>query len=250
MLEFFDCNCMIGSRGVYFKNTVYEKNGILNKMDFIGIKKALATSSFSYEYNPLYGNKQIIKETKDEDKLLPVWAVLPNSCNEFICEEDLPREMKQNDVKFVRMSPETERFSHSLNELVSGKLLSVLEECSIPILMDYDLSIYNEIVDMLSNHPNLKIIFLNTGYRINRYFYPLMENFKNVYVETSGFKQYMGIEGIVKTFGAERLIFGSGMPLFSTGSAVTMITHADIKSREKEMIAYKNLENLLEGVQI
>ena len=77
----------------------------------------------------------------------------------------------------------------------------------------------------------------------------ILKKHKNLYLETFGFKAQDGIEEVCKVFGAERLIFGSGMPESSGAAAVTMITYANISFEEKQMIASENLEKLLGGVK-
>jgi predicted TIM-barrel fold metal-dependent hydrolase len=65
-------------------------------------------------------------------------------------------------------------------------------------------------------------------------------------IEISGYQPHRAIEEIAQRFGARRLLFGSGLPVFEPGSAVAMVTYAELPQDQKQMIAGGNLESLLE----
>ena len=57
------------------------------------------------------------------------------------------------------------------------------------------------------------------------------------------------IEEIAEKFGAQRLIFGSGMPGLSGAASVALITYAKLDDTRKQMIAAGNLDRLLQEVE-
>jgi predicted TIM-barrel fold metal-dependent hydrolase len=103
--------------------------------------------------------------------------------------------------------------------------------------------------DLVSRHPALDVVLTDVSYRIDRNLFALLlDRHARLSIETIGYKVHRGIEEICRRFGAERLVFGSGMPVYSRAAAVTMIRHARISDREKQMIAHGNLEKMLGGV--
>ena len=48
-----------------------------------------------------------------------------------------------------------------------------------------------------------------------------------------------------RVFGAERLIFGTGMPEYAPGPAVTLITYSGLDEEAKRQVAGDNLRRLL-----
>jgi predicted TIM-barrel fold metal-dependent hydrolase len=46
------------------------------------------------------------------------------------------------------------------------------------------------------------------------------------------------------------MVFGTGMPVYSGGAAVSMINYARISEKEKRLIAHENMESLMEGVRL
>jgi predicted TIM-barrel fold metal-dependent hydrolase len=66
-------------------------------------------------------------------------------------------------------------------------------------------------------------------------------------VEISGYQGLLAVEAVVKRFGAERLLFGTNLPTFNPGAAVTTVMYADIAEEDKSLIAAGNLRRLLES---
>ena len=57
------------------------------------------------------------------------------------------------------------------------------------------------------------------------------------------------LKGLVDTAGAERILFGSGLPRNNPGGYVMMLARADIADADRAAIAHGNLERLLGEVK-
>ena len=57
-----------------------------------------------------------------------------------------------------------------------------------------------------------------------------------------------GIENFCQRVGAEQLVFSTDYPRKYPGSATMMLAQAEISEREKQMIAYQNMEKLIGGI--
>ena len=75
-----------------------------------------------------------------------------------------------------------------------------------------------------------------------------MRECPNIMVETSNFAGQGYIDYVVKEFGAQRLLFGSFMPVNDPLVSIGMIIDADIGEKEKLMIASGNIKRIIEGV--
>ena len=71
----------------------------------------------------------------------------------------------------------------------------------------------------------------------------------NVYLETSNFIGQDHVTQFVRRFGAERLLYGSFLPVNDPYTAAGMILDADISEADKEKIAGGNLRRLVQGVK-
>ena len=59
-----------------------------------------------------------------------------------------------------------------------------------------------------------------------------------------------GVSDFCRKYGADRLLFGTGYPHLNPGGTILMLMHADITSREREMIASGNLERILRRIKV
>ena len=248
-IKYFDCDCSFGMRSVRYPGSFYKVQDLVDRMKRYGIDKALVYHSMAREYNPEVGNRMLTEEIKKYPSLVPVWTVMPHRTDEFPPPHDLIRQMKQNNVRMVTMFPAGADQAYSMAEWNCGELFCALEEHRIPLLLGMEQTSWNELYELLSRHSGLNVVLTNGNYRIDRNLYAMLEKSDHLFLETYGYKVYGGIEQICRKFGAHRLIYGSGMPVFSGSAAVSMIAYAQIGEEEKQMIAYKNLKALLEGVK-
>ncbi len=247
MLSFFDSNCVIGKRSIRrsgYRNEAefYSVDDLLAEMDHAGIDSALVYHSLAKEYDPMTGNIMLMDEIKGYDRLYPCWVVIPGGTNEIPEPAELVNNMVAQNVRAVRIFPSDHLFS--LSDWCSGDLMRELEKHKIVVIVEIDQVGWEGIYSLASRFPGLPIIIANLNYRVNRYLYPILEKCKNVYVEISGYQIHKGLESIGIRFGADRLIFGTRMPYFTPGPALTMVNYLLANNTEKEMIAGGNLSRL------
>ena len=65
-------------------------------------------------------------------------------------------------------------------------------------------------------------------------------------MEISGYWVPEGIADLAKTYGAERLLYGSGFPRYDQGCSMLQLKYSGLDERDVALIAGKNLENMLE----
>jgi predicted TIM-barrel fold metal-dependent hydrolase len=247
-INYFDCSCIAGRRNIIDPGSFYKVEDIVKKMEYYGIDKALVYHSMAREYDPKTGNEMLMKDIEGYSQLYPAWVVMHHHTGEFPAPKELAVQMKNNGVKAVRMYPAPTDLNFSLADWNCGELLSMLEECRVPLFIGADQISWDGMNDLLKNHPKLRVVYTDVGYRCDRNLYATLERYENLSIEIYSYKVHRGIEEICRRFGAGRLIFGSGMPVYSGGSAVSMINYAGISLKEKQMIASENLEKLLGGV--
>ncbi|MHB1376409.1 MAG: hypothetical protein ACYCXB_03185, partial [Candidatus Humimicrobiaceae bacterium] len=84
----------------------------------------------------------------------------------------------------------------------------------------------------------------------NRYYFPLLEKFKNLYLEISGMLLIDQIESYVEKFGSKRLIFGTNYPDLAAELSANRILLSEMNKYDKENIAFNNIDNILRGMEI
>ena len=247
-IKYFDCNCNFGMRGVIDPGSFYKVEDLKKRMEHYGISKALVYHSLAREYSPMVGNAMLMDEIQKYPEFYPMWAVMPHHTNEFYTPSELKEKLRINNVRAVCIFPGVSEQFFSTENWICGELFKMLESCKIPLFAGMTQLGFSEIARICTEYPGLTIILTDLSYSIDRNLYGLLGSFKNLNIEISGYKVHNGIEEICEKFGADRMIFGSKMPEFSGGAAVSMVNYARISDKEKQMIAHENIEKLLEGV--
>ena len=255
-LNFFDCNCQIGRRATKGPREFCELSELLDQMEYYSIKEALVCHSVSVEYNPTLGNSMLLDEIKSHKNLHGIWVLIPGEVRDTEEPEAIMEEMLKDDIYIAKIYPKTHGFI--LDDFYCGKLLSALEKRRIPLFIDHeefcliDRNVngtgeeWERIREICQKHPDLPLVITNIPFWSRfRYLDPLFEAFENLYIETSLYNIHIGIEYVCEKFGARRLLFGTNMPIFSAGGALSTLLYADISDEEKRMIAGDNLRRLI-----
>jgi predicted TIM-barrel fold metal-dependent hydrolase len=241
-LDFFDCNCQIGRPGSPVEGAPVTAREIVTRLQPMGIRRALVYSVLSKELHPVEGNAAVLEEVKGSP-LVPCWAALPTATGEIGTPEEFVAAMRANGVGAVRLFPTTH--SYCIQEWCVGPLFEELERSRVPVFVEATQTNYDHIAAALKAFPQLRLIVLRPSYRCDRFIYPLMERYEHLCLDTSNYVPSGGIEEICSRFGSSRLIFGTGMPFFEPGAAVSSVTYAEIDDADKQAIAGGNLERLL-----
>ncbi len=249
-IKFFDCNCSIGRTNITHPGTFDSPEILVKKMKEYGISNALVYHAVARDHSPAEGNPLIVDIAKKYDCLHPVWVVMPHHTGEFLNPAELVNSMKKHNVKAVRIFPSPQKHNYSMKKYSTGSLFDMLEADRVPLFVDIDEIGWNNIDDLLSSYKNLPVILCNTGYRADRYLYPLMQTYENLYIETSRFLSHLGLEALCKKAGSDRILFGTSLPLYTGSGAVFYIKNLMISESDKSKIAAGNLVRLLEEVRL
>lgn len=248
MIKFFDSNCMVGTRNVCREGSLKTLDDFIEMMDICGIDKAIVSHSCARESNMMMGNLLLDDVIGNNSRFIRQWVVMPSCADEFPPADELLKFLIKHNVKCVRLEPAT--YHYSLEPYAFGELAGILTDNQIPVFMDRCQTNLEYLAKFLGYYPDLKIILTDTGYRDMRQLKYLLNAFDNLYIETSTFVTHNGIKYFVEEFGANRIIFGSGMPKASATASTSLIRYCDISNEEKEKIAYGNIERLLGEVMI
>lgn len=242
-LSFFDCNVVVGRRTVPRPENNLTLEQILEELQYAGIDEALVYHADAREYDPRVGNEQVTEICQAHPQLSPAYVLLPHHTGEMPGGDALIEYLHRGGARAVRLFPRDHNYG--LGPSWCGPLFSTLAAAEVPVLLDLDQTSWPEVDEILSAHPRLHLIVLRVGYRIDRWVYPLFEKHPGLHLETSFYELHLAIETVTERFGAERLIFGSGLPVWDAGGAITPILYADISAEAKRQIAGETLRRML-----
>jgi len=249
-IKFFDANVYVGlpKRSIY--KPVVSSKELLEELDRQGIEKAVVWHISQYDLSPIEGNKILSEVIKGEERLYGSWVILPPQTGEVIT-ENFFKDMKENRIVSLRAFPDYQRFF--LERIVFGSFLNEVSERKIPLLLSMEKGIsWQGVYHLMQEFPSITCILCDIGiHGVDRYTWPLLENYKNVYLETSLLALGCGhLEATVKKYGAERIVFGSNFPERYPESSVLEVLHSDISEKDREKIVSLNLERIISEVKL
>ena len=116
-LLFFDADCRVGD----FIDRFPDAAGLIGEMDYYGISRALIRHN-AIPMGPLSSNTEIANMLREDSsgRLTGVWCILPDSCGEIPAPDIFFRQMKENRIGALTLSPFEHRYQP--RRIVIGRL--------------------------------------------------------------------------------------------------------------------------------
>jgi hypothetical protein len=244
-VRFFDCDCAVGRQVIPQPGSYHSVHELLEEMDYFGIERALVYHVSARDHFPMEGNWRLLAELTGQVRLTPCWVVLPSHTGEAPAPDQLVSEMLSNGVRAARIYPAKRGHGWSLAGWSAGPLFTVLAAAHIPVFVAADQLTWDAVHAVATAYGGLPLVVTNVRYEELRNLYPLLAALPNLHIDISRLVVHYGLEALVARFGPRRLLFGTHMPTFSAGPALTHLLYAGITQAERELIAAGNLERLL-----
>jgi len=255
---YIDCYAMVGKKGPKDVETAYETEVLLEEMEWCGIQGALISHSTAKEYDPIYGNRMLLREMKKSPRLYGVWTVMPHHTREFPNPKDAVKEMADHGIRIAKMYPRVHRYPFSidfcgdlLTELERNNILLMVEggHCYNPDLLEPSNQVLLSDLDaMLARFSRLNVVLLASRWESTRYVNALMRKHKHLHLELSNHQGNRAMEVFSEWYGADRVVFGTGALEKSPGAAKAFVDYCTLGEEEKAKVAAGNIMRLT-GIQ-
>ena len=253
-MMYFDCRCEVGPRSQKDIAAPWSAADVVGWMDLVGIDGALVSHTLAMTTDPVKARERLREELSiAPDRLFPVWGILPPDARDVDETPDqLLKRLDAADVHAVKIWPKSHRYPASADVL--APMLGALQEAAIPLLVDYgelpsEPTVAYAVLDaILAAFPRLPVLLLGGQWAFQRVIAALMARYENLHLDFSAMQSNRGLEVYSERFGAERLLFGTGLPAMSAGAARAYIDYAMIDAETKQKIAAGNLSRLLKGL--
>jgi len=242
---YFDSNAFYGVRWGQHPEERWSLEHLLDDMSLAGIAGALVHHVQAFESGYMYGNLRLVDEIADQRKMLfPCWVVMPHQAGDFPEPARLMQLMDEHDVHAVALFP------HGAPEVpvdapTFGPLAKALADRDILVKASYPSLGWQNTDRLLSIFSGCPVLVADASWRNWRSVVSLMSAHPNMHLEFSTFQANRAIEWFGERFGWERLLFGTGQTPKSPGAARAMIDLAAMDSAHREMVAGRNLAQLL-----
>lgn len=243
----FDVNCVLG-KWPEGGPTLDTADQMLAAMDRLGIGKALVRHSVGRQHDVTCSNTLLMEQIQGYERLLPCWAALPPITGEMGPMRDWLDALASGQVRAVCLYPATH--GYPLVDWQCDDLLEPLAERRMVLLLEMAETTWDQLRWLCGRYAGLRVVLLNTGYRVLRPLYALLDAHLNLHLGVSTMSNFSGIEALSARFGANRLLFGTGQPANEGAGIVNALNYAALDQAQIRAMAAGNLERLLGEVQL
>jgi predicted TIM-barrel fold metal-dependent hydrolase len=243
-LDWFDANCWIGVGPRGLLRPVATVDETLRLLRRYGIERAVVAHAAARDYDPEAGNRWLCAAIAAHDCLRGAAVIAPGGRTLAALQQELAGLVAKN-VRLVRVFP------RSHNVRLDGPWLEVLTEFGLPLAVWHTETTWDDVAAVCQAHPRLNLIVEGPHRKLfyhNRIYYGLLERFANFHLEIHNLVNYLGVDDLVRRFGSERLIFGSFLPEQDPNVAMSLVTLGAMSQADRQNIAGRNLQRLVEGV--
>jgi predicted TIM-barrel fold metal-dependent hydrolase len=254
-MDFIDCNVSYGA-GLTESSLApaHDISTVSAEMERSGVSGGVAYRVEHHDTGSvLRMNRLIAKdmvESRATGRFYGLWAIAPSVTRELPAPEVAASRMRESGIIGWRLFPKNHRFMP--RAFVLSDWLSVACKRRIPVFINtsHGTSL-DATADLLEAYPELTVVLTYRDTTPNdRLLRPFVASFPNVYIDTSYWFVDGCIEDFVATFGASRLLYGSGFPDSYFGANMMMIRHAEISPEAKAAIAGANLRGIIEEAEL
>jgi hypothetical protein len=265
-LNFFDSNYWLTESQYWLSSSQYGKAEKASEIGKIrshladnDISKAIIMNRLAQGFDWNIGNGKLLETNicRELENVYYAYALCPDAWWTYEFDKYM-KEAWNTGVRLFRVFPRTHLFH--LDDAYMKKIYRCLSDARFPVMLDFkQLDITgNKYFDadvlerVLGGNPRMPFILETTLKQcmFSRYYFPLLEQFPNLFIEVSGLLLVDQIEGYVERYGAGRLIFGTNTPNLPVEINTNRIILADIAEEDKEKIAFGNMNAIVEGIEI
>ena len=250
----FDANVLLGPQAQRPPGAPEDVRALIATMDAYGITRGLVAHTWAKGHDAATGNARLTEEVKGQGRLSACWVVLPSATGEVPPEPEQVDRLLASGARAARLCPVAHRLS--LEPWEVDRLLGALAERRVPLLIDLDNRHWGEprpwrfIEWCCRTYPDLPVVLLREAQVNFRTLFALMDRCLNLVVETSYLQGHDAIHLMVERWGADRLVFGTGMPVYDPALPIAGLTYAGLSPEALAGVAGGTLRRLMEGCQV
>jgi predicted TIM-barrel fold metal-dependent hydrolase len=241
---FFDACALIGRPSSTPAPVIAQPAELLAEYDYYGIGAGLVHHAAALGERPDYANRLLLEEVEGHPALVPQWVLTPD--DRTPPPDELIPEMLDLGVCAARICPRTHRFDVCADGCAA--LLKALQESGLPLFVDIAELDIQSAADLARRHPRLPVVLCGVAWGSDRSLLPALERAPNLHIETHALYGHRIFERIARRFGADRLLFGTGLPDWSASAAIMMPLYEALSSEDRAAVAGGNLRRLLRAV--
>ncbi|MCC7493803.1 MAG: amidohydrolase family protein [Fimbriimonadaceae bacterium] len=244
-LVYFDVHAQFGARPLKPMQERWSLQHLLDDCDLAGIAAALVRHSQAQYYDPLHGNRRLLREiAPHRDRLHPCWAVVPPLVGDFPAAPELLQMLRDEGVRAAVTYPKS--CGLPLHESLWRPLAEGFAAEQIPLLVSYgELGGWEAASRLLTFFAASPVILLDQVWSQWREVQLLLDLHPNLHLEFSAFQANRAIDYFGQRYGYQRCLFGTGQPQKAPGAARAFLDFHLGDPAAAQQVAAGNLTRLL-----
>lgn len=240
---YIDTNSGIGRKSFKEDLIPYTVGHLLDEMKYYRVHASIVYSNVAKDYSFFKGNMELIEQVKaDNNRLFGVATIIPGIQYEIEEGFEYFDKLLKDGIRAFKVYPKTlqhEFNSHSFQD-TAGYIIAK----DIPLLVNVEEIDWQDLRGLLEEYPQLKIVLCNADWGCNRYVFPLMEKFRNLYIDINANQANDILDRCKKHFGVDRVLFGTNYPFKVMGGIKALVEYSGLSEEDKDKVSYKNAARL------
>jgi hypothetical protein len=215
---------------------------LLAEMDRHGVDRAIVYHVQGEVISPVSANQDLEHWVGGESRLEAQWVLGPRD-DSLDQVQDLCRLTPSSSVRLM----DAGSAQIPVTPWVFGPALEWLQSSRVPLWISLADNPVTEVVDTLSQFPDLDVLLLGAHYTHASVVRPLLRHLPRARLELSRYEGLGEVEALVSEFGARRLVYGSYYPRYAMGPVLHALHELDLTEEDLRALCAGSLVALLEG---
>lgn len=241
-----DVHAHIGVSWLAWSDRFMNVDEMIKLWDKYHVDKA-CVNSWSINYDPVGGNKEVFEAVKRyPDRLIGFAVVSPRHGRKAV-EKEIDRCINDYAMKGLKLHPKGNEF-HADSKIVDPAIEKAIQY-DIPVLFHSDAGEYahpSRLGNLARRFPEAKLIMGHMGEEAWLEGIYVAKEHKNIYLDNTGSPPlWLVIQTAIQECSDERIVWGSDSPIYNIAAELAKVTHAQIPEESKEKILSGNIRRLL-----
>jgi predicted TIM-barrel fold metal-dependent hydrolase len=241
-MEIFDAHTFFGA--VPDERADYSLPTLIRELERHGIGAALTFSLKGVRYDAEEGNAETLEALraragKGNPSLAPVATIDPRR---WLGAGEQIAGWRQAGFRAVRLFPEAQGWP--LDYAPLERILAEIDIAGLPVMASAERQGTATQIARLAKRLSVPTILMQVGYWTFAEGLAAAQADDKIHIETSSFATPESLEIAAEAVGAQRLVFGSGLPRRSAASALRMVTSSRLSSGEQALVLGENLKRI------
>jgi uncharacterized protein len=222
---------------------------ILGLMDEKKIDKALITNNQCKFYDFIEGNDKTAEiAAKYPDKFYGMASF--NLSQLLNIKSEVIRSISELGLAGIRFfntdSNFTSGWGGGIDSLTAYMVFDLINGMGVPVFIEGGYP-FKTIGALAEKYPGIPMIASGTGYGNMGEAILAAKDKNNLFLEISTLDSMDGIDILVENLGADRIIFGTGMPYNSPSCEILMVKTSSVSEADRQKIFSGNIQKILDG---